>query len=392
MKFDQFPDERSTSGRPPTRMINGKPGGAQENSMTHSFRPTRRWVTAAVAAMAAGSQALATVSKARAEDNVVVFAGWGGTIIKSERAFYFDAFEKATGIKVIEVTDINLAKLKTMAETSNAEWDLVQSLGLWLPQTVASGSLWEPVDYAAVDTDGIPEALKQKWGVGVQTFASTLSYNTNSFPAGKGPTSWAELFDLSKFPGKRGMYNSPRETLEIALMADGVAADKLYPLDVERAFKRLDQIKKDIVWWDKYPQGANLLASGEYAASLSSQDVVRELLAEDASTPLYQLWNPAPAGLMSTDFLSIPRGAKHKANAEKLMSWMLNAQHQADYAKTTHIGPSNAKALDMLDPQTREGLPTYHFQKGELISRNDVFWAENIVPLTERFNAWKLGH
>lgn len=187
------------------------------------------------------------------------------------------------------------------------------------------------------------------------------------------------------------MYNSPRETLEVALMADGVPADKLYPLDVERAFKRLEQIKGDIVWWDKWPQGASLLASGEYVATETSHDVVRELLAEDSSTPIYQIWNPSPAGLMSTDYLSVPHGAKHKANAFKLMSWMLDAQHQAEHARASQIGPSNLKALDLLDEKTREALPTYHFQKGELIPRNDAYWAENIVALTERFNQWKLA-
>ena len=33
-------------------------------------------------------------------------------------------------------------------------------------------------------------------------------------------------------------------------MADGVAPDKLYPLDVDRAFKKLEEIKPNItVWW-----------------------------------------------------------------------------------------------------------------------------------------------
>jgi acyl-CoA synthetase (NDP forming)/spermidine/putrescine-binding protein len=364
----------------------------KEIRMKAPLPPTRRWFHGRSASLVLASLSAPFLSSAsKADDNVVVFAGWGGPIIKSERAYYFNEFEKATGVKVIEVTDINLAKLKTMAETGNAEWDLVQALGLWLPQTVAGGSLWEPINYSAVTTDGIPDALKQKYGVGVQTFAETLAYNTNAFPAGKGPASWADLFDMKKFPGKRGMYNSPRETLEVALMSDGVLPDKLYPLDAERALKRLDQIKGDIVWWDKWPQGANLLASGEYVASMSSHDVIRELVAADSSTPLYQIWNPAPAGVMSTDFLAIPRGAKHNTNAEKLMTWMLDAKNQAAHAKASQIGPSNVKALDLLDAETREGLPTYHFQKGELFPRDDAYWAVNFVPQTERFNLWKLG-
>jgi len=357
--------------------------------MTTTFSLTRRGFAKASAALAVGAAASSFgLRPSLADDNVIVFATWGGAIMTSERAIYFNDFEKETGIKVVEVPDPSLAKLKTMAEAGNAEWDLVQADEKWLPQVVAGGPLWEPVDYSALP-DGIPDALKNKFGVGVQTFGITLGYNTNSFEAGKGPASWADLFDLKKFPGKRGMSGSPQYTLEVALMSDGVPMDKLYPLDVERALKRLDQIKDEIVWWDKWPQGANLLASGEFVASMTSDASVQKLLAQDASTPIHQVWN-AP-GIVTSDFLAIPRGAKHKANAEKLMAYMLDAKRQAAFAKLSHIGPSNGKAMEELDSETREGLATQYLIKGEMVPIGAAYWADQSAPLTERFNAWKLG-
>src|SRR5690242_5256281 len=94
-----------------------------------------------------------------ADDNVVVFAGWGGTWQKAERTFYFDGFEKATGIKVIDVPDVNLSKIKTMVDAHNVEWDVVQGLGMWMPQKTGSGDLWESVDYRKVAPDGVPSDL-----------------------------------------------------------------------------------------------------------------------------------------------------------------------------------------------------------------------------------------
>ena len=36
----------------------------------------------------------------------------------------------------------------------------------------------------------------------------------------------------------------------LALLADGVAPSKLFPLDLDRAFHKLDQIKPNVaVWW-----------------------------------------------------------------------------------------------------------------------------------------------
>ncbi len=351
---------------------------------------SRRSFNKAVAGVGIGAAASSLgFGASRAADNVIVFATWGGAIMTSERKIYFNDFEKETGIKVVDVPDPNLAKLKTMAETGNAEWDLVQADEKWLPQMVAGGSLWEPVDYSVVP-DGIPDALKNKYGVGVQTFGITLGYNTNSFPTGKGPATWADLFDLKKFPGKRGMCGTPQYTLEVALMSDGVPKEKLYPLDVDRALKRLDQIKDQIVWWDKWPQEANLLASGEFVASMTSDASVQKLMAQDASTPIHQVWS-AP-GIMTSDFLAIPRGAKHKTNAEKLMAYMLDAKRQAAYAKLSHIGPSNSRAMEELDAETRDGLATQYLMKGEMVPIGAAYWAQNAVALNERFSAWKLAN
>lgn len=355
------------------------------------MRSLKAWKRSACRLLAASLVAsgawLAAAGSAAAEDTTIVFSGWGGSWQTAERKLYFDTFEKATGIKVVDVPDVNLTKIKAMVGAKNVEWDVVQAIGMWLPQRAGTEELWEPLDYAAIKTDGIPKEMIAPNGVGVATFAQILAYNTDAFPAGKAPTSWADFWDVKKFPGKRGFLNQPRYALEAALMAHGVAMADLYPLDVERGLKLWEPLKSDVLWWEQWPQAPSLLASGELVMTLSSQARILGLLQSEKTAPVAMVWNQ---GIMTVDFLAVPKGSKHKEAAFKLISWMLDPEHQAEYAKATDVGPSNAKALALIDEKTKERLPSYHYQKGELVALDNAWWAANLDKLTERWNQWKL--
>ncbi len=276
----------------------------------------------------------------------VVFAGWGGNWQVAEKKYFFDTFEKATGIKVIDVPDVNLSKIKAMVGAKNVEWDVVQAIGMWVPERPGAEDLWEPLDYSVIKTDGVPKELIRKHGVAVAAFAQILAYNTDAYKDGQRPASWLDFFDTKKFPGKRGFLNQPRYALEASLLAQGVAMKKLYPIDVERGLKHWDSVKNDVVWWEQWPQAPSLLASGELAMTLSSQARIGGLLQAEKDAPVAFTWNQ---GIMTVDYLAVPKGSKRKEAAFKLIAWMLDAGRQAEYAKATAVGPSNAKALEALD-------------------------------------------
>src|SRR5580700_1787510 len=110
----------------------------------------------------------------------------------------------------------------------------------------------------------MPENYRSPYSVAYEFYSSVLAYSQTKYPAGAAPDSWADFWDVKKFPGRRALRNHPLATLEAALMADGVAPDELYPLDVDRAFKKLEQIKPYItVWWTSGAQSAQLLNDGE---------------------------------------------------------------------------------------------------------------------------------
>jgi putative spermidine/putrescine transport system substrate-binding protein len=321
-------------------------------------------------------------------EETIVFAGWGGSWQAAERKYYFDSFEKATGIKVIDVPGVSLSKIKAMVEGKNVEWDVVQAIGMWVPDRADAEDLWEPLDYSKIATDGVPKELLRKNGAPIASFAMILAYNTKAFPPGKQPKSWADFFDTKKYPGKRGFLNQPRYALDAALMAKGESKDKLYPLNVQGALDKWNPIKKDVLWWEQWPQAPTLLASGELAMTLSSQARIVTLKNSEKDAPVSFTWNQ---GIMTLDYLAVPKGSKHKEAAFKLISWMLDPQRQADYAKATTVGPSNSKALAKLDEKTKEQLPSYHYLKGELVRFDDAWWSKHLSELTERWNKWKLG-
>src|SRR5690606_34475398 len=124
----------------------------------------------------------------------------------------------------------------------------------------------QPLNVKSPYLDSTPAEYKNDYFAGCNVFAVVLAYRTDAFEdKGKQPPqSWADFFDTKKFPGRRAMRKHPFDTIEQALLADGVPLDKLYPLDFDRAYKKLDTIKNVIdVWWTGGAQTSQLLKSGE---------------------------------------------------------------------------------------------------------------------------------
>jgi putative spermidine/putrescine transport system substrate-binding protein len=46
-------------------------------------------------------------------------------------------------------------------------------------------------------------------------------------------------------------------------MADGVPTDKLYPLDIDRALRKLTEIKNNILWYDGLAQAEQYMTDGQ---------------------------------------------------------------------------------------------------------------------------------
>lgn len=198
-------------------------------------------------------------------------------------------------------------------------------------------------------------------------------------------SSWAEFWDVEKFPGKRALPNYPTYTLPIALLADGVKPEDLYPLDLDRAFASLEKIKGHVsVWWDAGAQPPQLLKDNEvqYAVAWSGRVAGQEGIG-------YTFRN----ALLDLAFFTVPRGAsaEQKAAAFKIMHEMTVPQNQAAAAKVISY-TGNSPDLEPLLPQDRlDEFPTTQANKEVQILPEPKWWFENADLVEERWQEFKLG-
>jgi putative spermidine/putrescine transport system substrate-binding protein len=313
----------------------------------------------------------------------IVVCIWGGEFTKTERTAYFDPFEKETGITVKTVSFPEFAKIKAQVTSGNIEWDLVTAEHKWLIRGAKEG-LFEPLDYSVIDTkDFLPDSIHE-YGVFSEGYSHPIVYNTKKFSAQNHPRDWKDFWDVQKFPGVRSLYNNPAFSLEEALLADGVPPEKLYPLDVDRAFKSLDKIKPHIMVWYK---------NNSHAAQLMSQQEV-DLMEAGHGRMYFIKAEGAPVGIetnqaiIDKSYWVVLKGSKHKATAMKLINYITRAKRQADWVNLYAMSVANKAAYDSVKPEIMEIIPTSPQNIKKSIWMNSEWWAENEAKMFERWNEW----
>ncbi|WP_175844957.1 ABC transporter substrate-binding protein [Burkholderia arboris] len=311
----------------------------------------------------------------------IVFTSWGGTTQSSQQKDWAQPFTQASGINVLMDGPTDYGKLKAMVDSGNVNWDVVDVEGDFA-YAAAQAGLVEPIDYSVVKKDELDPRFSTTHAVGSFYYSFVLGFNKSSFK-GPQPQSWADLFDTKKFPGKRTLYKwSAPGVLEIALLADGVPANKLYPLDLDRAFRKLDTIKSNIVWWSGGAQSQQLLASGEAPMGMFWNGRLHALA--QTGVPVGISWNQ---NLTAADMLVIPKGAKHKAEAMKFLAAATSAQAQAKFAADTGYAPINVKSAAQMPAAVAKTLPDQY--KDSQINLDMKYWADHRDAIAKRWYAWQ---
>jgi putative spermidine/putrescine transport system substrate-binding protein len=216
-------------------------------------------------------------------------------------------------------------------------------------------------------------------------WCTVFAYRTDHFTTST-PQNWADFWDVKKFPGRRALYKSPAVNLEVALMADGVPWDKVYPMDIDRAFKSLDRIKPSInVWWTSGAQSTQLLQSGE--VDLLTIWSARAQTAIDAGAPAKIVWNGSVASL---DGWGVPKGSPQAAAAREFIKFCSHPDRQAAYTGVMRNGPTNLAAYDSIPPNIAGLLPTSQANRGSMLLYDDDWWGPNFAQVKQRFDAWLL--
>jgi putative spermidine/putrescine transport system substrate-binding protein len=311
----------------------------------------------------------------------MVFTSWGGTTQDAQAAAWAVPFTEATGITVIQDGPTDYGKLRAMVEAGAVTWDVVDVEYDWGLQACAQGLL-EPLDFTVIDRAAIDPRFVSECQVGSFYFSFVLGYNPAQFPDAR-PSSLADLFDTATFPGKRALYQwvAPG-VIEAALLADGVAPEDLYPLDLDRAFAKLDTIKDDIIWWGGGAQSQQLLASGEAPIGLFWNGRLTALEADGIDVGI--VWNQ---NITAADGLVVPRGAPNREAAMRFIAHATSAQAQADFAAASGFAPINLHAAELMDPAVRATLPDA--QTAVQINADLQYWADNRDEIGARWYEWQ---
>ena len=350
------------------------------------FEMKRRGVLTGAAALSATS--LTGIARAQtAKPARIVVNASGGAQAAALRKAFFEDYEKRFGIRVVDSSPPDLGKLKAMVTTGNVEW-AVTELAIEEAYRAEAEGLLEPIDHKIVDFSRFPANLRDRKHIFTRSVYSTvMGYRTDSWAAGKGPQSWADFWDVRKFPGPRTLQNKPLDNLEFALLADGVPLDRLYPLDVDRAFRKLDQIKRHVtVWWATGAQSAQLLIDKECV--LGSAWNGRYFAAIGQGAPIHVEWNQA--GIKESAFV-IPKGAKDAYWAQQMFQVMTDARLQAVYANLATYPGLNLDSPQYVDPKVASHLPTHPDNINRQFWQDVQWWMANARSVEDRWAKWLIG-
>lgn len=321
------------------------------------------------------------VSAGTASADEMVFTAWGGTTQDLWNEHIAQPFAQEFGAKVLMDTPTDYGKLKAMVDSGNVTWDVVDVEFDFALQAAKAGLL-EPIDYGVVKKDEIDQRFAESHAVPSFLFSWVIGYNTDVLKDAR-PSNWADLFDVAKFPGKRAFYKwSAPGALEIALLADGVKPEELYPLDLDRAFAKLDTIKEHILWWGGGAESQQMLASGE--APIGQFWDTRVSMVKESGVNVNISWTQ---NLAAADALVIPRGSKNKDLAMKFLAYATSAKPQAEFAKASKLSPINVNSKDLMAPSVWADTVGEHTE-GQ-INLNMQYWAEHRDEIGTRWYEWQ---
>ncbi|GAB2961228.1 ABC transporter substrate-binding protein [Streptomyces pseudoechinosporeus] len=339
----------------------------------------------ALSACGTGSSRTAAASGAKSSKTLVVRDS-GGTYGEANQKAVYDAFTKKTGITV-KVVNFPGTQMLAQMKQGRPQFDVIDGSMSdyveWQPEDVLEALDYDRLKHAK--NAGIAESLLTPTAVGKNYWASVMAYRTDAFD-GKKPESWADFWDTKAFSGNRALQalDADLPELEFALLADGVPLDKLYPLDVDRAFKALDEIKGSIrKYWDTGALPGVLLGRKEVVATSVWHGRLDDLI--KGGSPMAYQWNGARR---QSNGFAIPKGSANLDAAYQLVDFAMRPEVQAAYAETYPMAPVVPAAYKKLSEATAANLASSpeHLESG--FDLDVAWWIENQDAVSKRWQEW----
>lgn len=341
---------------------------------------TRRTILKTAAASAAFT-AFAPAIVGRAQASPLVMVSYGGSYADALKEVIADPFTKESGVPVLILNTPDLAKVKAQVSSGNVEWDIFDAGGP-LIMAGSTNNYWEDLDTSIVNTSKVVGGVGRD-RVANYIYCGGIAWNTTGSQK-KQPKTFAEFWDAGAFPGRRALRNRVSETLEVALLADGVSPKELYPLDVERGFKALDRIKPHVrKWFEQTPQMVTLIQSNEIDFIYAYPNRIRA--AVQSGVPLAYSFEQ---NVNAFNYMSVLKGSKRKKAAMEYLAFALRPETQAKLAEKLSLSPVVPEAAELMSEEARKWLPDVTSPNNAFI--DDEYWGKHYEKLDKRFKEWIL--
>lgn len=320
------------------------------------------------------------------EGATLTFSSWGG-VFQDAQVAAMEEFGEISGARLLSDGPTEYSKIKAQVDSGNVTWDVVDTDIVWAASQCGEDGLFMDLDLDIIDVSNIqnPDLVGDCYIPAMQ-YGTMFVYNEETY-SGDTPQGWVDFFDVEKFPGKRAINGEPGDVgpgiTEAALLADGVAPADLYPLDIERAYAKLDTIRDHLIFWTTGAESQQMVESGE--ADMVYLWSGRAFGAIENGAQYAPVWDQA---LIVNDAIGVP---KNVTNPDASMAWInyyLGAKAQEIMAEGSSYSPvhkdaapafsENALLFDVSRPEIAE----------QMVTTNPQWWAENFTEQTELWSTW----
>ena len=332
----------------------------------------------------------------------ITVVSWGGSYARAVQDAYHTPFSEETGVEIL-LEDYNggLAQIRAQVQAGAVNWDVVdlevadaiRGCDEGLLEFIDPADLAPATDGGPPEEDFYPDTLSD-CGAGSLFYSTVFAYNTESL-SGEPPQTIDDFFDLEGFPGRRGMRRSPLVNLEFALMADGVPVEEVYAVmsneeGLDRAFRKLDTIKSEIVWWEAGAQPPQMLADGEVAMITAYNGrIFNAQILEDQ--PFVIVWD---GQVLDTGQLGIVAGTPRLAEALRFVEFASRPLSMARVSRYIAYSPVRRSADALVSTHLETGvemrphMPNTPEHTGRALRSNWEWWSDNADDVNERFIVW----
>ena len=342
--------------------------------------------TAASAAASATEAASASPAAPDFSGTTISYVGFGGVLDEALKRVWMDPFTELTGAEFVLDGPTDYSKIQAQVENGNVTYDIIDGDQFFINPTC--GTLFDPV---AVDQSAVlPEfASASDCGVADYVYGVSYYYDKAAYPNG-GPQNCTDFFDTEKFPGKRAIwtYVAAAGAVECAAIAAGADPLNPYPLDLDKAFAKLDSIKGSLATFDSGSQAVDGMVNQDYPIVMATTRNYVDAINKGADYGVATGFGGQGAGAFA-----VPKGAPNQEAAVAWLNWIMNPDINRQVAEAAPPYESvTGGEVPASWPQAAKDVGVVSGGLSEVAWTIDQkWWEDNYDAASERYSALLSG-